>query len=118
MAQELTIDAVRLALGMYQLRAKVASLNIASGSTQGARALRVDFAHAQAALDAAAAGRGDGLAAGIASLTSAHPAPTAEPIQLDDQVAEMTTAGTGYQTLADALSRHFGLMRLAATGRN
>ena len=118
MANEQTIDAVRLALGMYQLRAHVASLNIANASAPGARAVRADFAQAQSALDAAAAGTDAPLAQAIAQLAHATPAITGTPINLDEQVADMAAAGVGYQALGEALSRQFGLMRLAVTGRS
>lgn len=118
MANEQTIDAVRLALGMYQLRAHVASLNIANAGTQGARAVRVDFARAQAALDGAANGADAPLAQAIADIAQAAPLATDAPINLDEQVADMSAAGIGYQALGEALSRQFGLMRLAVTGRS
>jgi len=118
MTQELTIDAVRLALGMYQLRANVASINIANAATPGARALRADFAQARTLLDAAAGGHGAGLAVGIEELAGERAQATSRPVQLDEEVAEMAAASTGFQTLSEALSRQFGLMRLAATGRS
>jgi len=118
MATEQTIDAVRLAMGMYQLRAHVASLNIANASTPGARAARVDFASAQAALHGAAQGAETSLAQAIADITHAAPVATDLPINLDEQVADMSAAGVGYQALGEALSRQFGLMRLAVTGRS
>lgn len=119
MHNEQTIDAVRLALGMYQLRAHVASLNIANASTPGARALRADFARAQAALDAAAtAPEGTDLAQALRDIQSNPTAQTTAPINLDEQVGEMAAAGVGYQSLTEALSRQFGLMRLATTGRS
>jgi flagellar basal body rod protein FlgB len=118
MANEQTIDAVRLALGMYQLRAHVASLNIANAGTPGARAVRADFAQAQAALDASAAGAGVSLAQAIAQIAHSPTAVTDAPINLDEQVADMAAAGVGYQALGEALSRQFGLMRLAVTGRS
>jgi len=118
MTQELTIDAVRLALGMYQLRAQVAGLNIANAGTPSARASRIDFAQTRQALDSAAQGDGAKLATGIEALSHARSAPTPQAIQLDEEVAEMAAASAGYQTLTEALSRQFGLMRLAATGRS
>lgn len=117
MANEQTIDAVRLALGMYQLRAHVASLNITNAGTPGARAVRADFAQAQSVLDAAATGSEAPLAQAIAQLAQSQPTATDAPINLDEQVADMAAAGVGYQALGEALSRQFGLMRLAVTGR-
>jgi flagellar basal body rod protein FlgB len=39
-------------------------------------------------------------------------------VQLDEQVGDMVAASLNYQSLSEALSRHFGLMRLAVTGRS
>ena len=36
----------------------------------------------------------------------------------DEQVGDMVAASLNYQSLSEALSRHFGLMRLAVTGRS
>lgn len=120
MPNEHTIDAVRLALGMYELRAHVASINIANAGTPGARAVRIDFAEAQAALDSAARTGGDeqSLAHALEGLGRATPMSTGESTNLDQQVAEMSAAGLGYQSLTEALSRQFGLMRLSIAGRS
>ncbi len=119
MHNEHTIDAVRLALGMYQMRAYVASLNIANANAPGARALQADFSTAQAALESAAAGSSEpGLTQALKRLQDDTPVRTQDPIQLDQQVGEMAAATMGYQSLGEALSRQFGLMRLATTGRS
>lgn len=116
MATDTTIDAVRLALGLQQLRAQVASLNIANAGTPSAQALRVDFASVQGALTPTADGAR--VETAIDALAGMTPQPTGETIHLDEQVADLTSASTDYQTLTEALSRQFGLMRLALTGRN
>jgi flagellar basal body rod protein FlgB len=116
MATDTTIDAVRLALGLQELRARVASLNIANAGTPSAQALRVDFASVQGALTPSADAAQIGAA--IDALTGIAPQPTGEGIHLDEQVTDLTSASTNYQTLTEALSRQFGLMRLAITGRS
>ena len=116
MATDTTIDAVRLALGLQELRARVASLNIANAGVPSAQTLRADFSSVQAGLDPAAdPQRVDKAIDALADLT---PEPTGVPIHLDAQVAELSSASADYQTLTEALSRKFGLMRLAITGRN
>lgn len=116
MATDTTIDAVRLALGLQELRARVASLNIANAGVPSAQTLRADFSSVQAGLDPAAdPQRVDKAIDALADLT---PEPTGDPIHLDAQVAELSSASADYQTLTEALSRKFGLMRLAITGRN
>lgn len=124
MSDNSTIEAVRLALGMQELQARVASTNIANAGRPDAQALRIDFADAQRALEEAASeamGSGrltDRLRDEEASLGSLSPVRTTEPINLDGQVADMVTASASYQILSEALSRQFGLMRLAVSGRS
>lgn len=123
MSHDIQIDAVRLALTLQQTRARVASINIANAGKPNATALRADFSVAEAALrQAAHAGSiGDGahwLASAERALRDIEMTPTASPIALDEQVAEMATAGADYQALTEALNRRFGLMRLAISGRN
>jgi flagellar basal-body rod protein FlgB len=113
-----TIDAIRLALGMYQTRAEIANSNIANASVPGSLALRADFSQYQAMLEAAANGQGDGLAQAIGSVREPTIRPLETPLNLDEQVSEMVGAGAGFQSLTEALSRQFGLMRLAVVGRN
>lgn len=126
MSNDLTIESVRLALGMQQLRAETAARNIASANLPGARAMRLDFGASQVLL-AQAAGQGAELdpslgralaAAADAMPHAAVPDQEGASIQLDEQVADAASANLGYQALSEALSRHFGLMRLAIAGRN
>lgn len=126
MSNDLTIESVRLALGMQQLRAEMAAQNIASANMSGARAMRLDFGASQALLVQAAE---QGMhpdpsleralsAAADALPNAAVPDPEGGSIQLDEQVADAASANLGYQALSEALSRRFGLMRLAIAGKN
>jgi flagellar basal-body rod protein FlgB len=122
---DLTTQAVRLALGISQLRADVASRNIANASTPGARAVRVDFARSQNLLErvaAAADGNQPSLLQAVADALTQPPGhertDTDVAISLDEQVADLATASTEFQALSESLNRHFGLMRLAIAGRN
>lgn len=126
MSNDLTIESVRLALGMHQLRAETAAQNIARANVPGARVARLDFGASQALL-AHAAGQGadvdPALRQSLAAAANAVPhsvVPDLEgtPIQLDEQVADAASANLGYQALSEALSRHFGLIRLAIAGKN
>lgn len=118
MSQGITVEAVRLALGMNRLRADVAGRNIAQAATPGAQAMRVDFAAVQQALDAAAAGSATRaeLADAMRRLGDAPKQPGGG-VELDAEVAEMVVASTQYQALTEVLGRHFALMRLATSGR-
>lgn len=125
-SNEITVQAVRLAMGMSQLRAEIASQNISSANTPGASATRLDFGRSQGLLERAA-GANDGEASGLlGALLDADASASADrssamqgtAIQLDQEVADMSTATLKYQALTESLNRHFGLMRLAVTGRN
>lgn len=122
MSNDITTEAVRLALGIREAQARSASVNIANAGIEGARAQRVDFAAMQTLLSEAAQGGGDALAARLSAAADgvrAMPAQAGvDPIQADEQVADMVTAGMNYQALGEALSRHFGLLRLSIAGRS
>lgn len=124
MASDITVESVRLALGLQQMRAEVASSNIAHGNTPGHQVRRVDMAGALALLrQAAAPGAGPGLFESLSSMSAADlasvvPDPSVAAAQPDSQVAEMVAASLDFQSLAESLNRHFGLMRLAVSGRS
>lgn len=122
MSAENTIDAVRLALGLHEARARVAGMNVARAGKPDATALKVDFAAIEAALrevaktgDEAAAARL--IEAAARELQGSRPEATHDPIRLDEQMGRIATAGVEYQALTEALSRQFGLMRIAIAGR-
>lgn len=121
MSTDIAIDAIRLALRVQELRAEVASTNIANASTPGAQTLRMDFATAQRALADAAQdnpGAVDALRIARTALADTTAIASPEEIVLDQQVGDLVSAGTDYQALSEALSRQLGLMRLAITGRS
>lgn len=123
MSSEITTQAVRLALGIHELQARVASLNIANVSKPDARAMRVDFGAMHGVLQAAAQGQGDvtlatSLKTALHGLSDLSPETTSLSIRPDDEVGNMVAANVSYQALSEALSRHFGLMRLATSGRS
>lgn len=123
---DLTIEATRLALGIQQLRAETAAQNIALANVPGAKATRMDFSESQALLKQVVSqgvdrdpslGRLLATAADVVPHTNVAGLPS-DSIQLDEQVADASAANLGYQALGEALSRNFGLMRLAITGKN
>lgn len=122
MSGDITTLAVRVALGMHEMQARIASVNVANAGRIEARAMRADFAHVQQALAGAVrADAGDSSAAlhqAEAELRSLVPGTGTEPISADEEIGDMVAASTGYQALTEALSRHFGLMRLAIAGRS
>ena len=122
MATDITTEAVRLALGISQMRAEYASQNIARAGTPGAQAVRLDFGASQGLLaQAVTADAGDDMLLDALTQAASQPAPSrvdAGSVQLDEEVADMSAANLTFQSLSESLSRHFGLMRLAITGRN
>lgn len=120
---DITTQAIRLALRMSQMQAENASQNISRASTPGAHATAVDFGRSQGLLQAAAeSGDRSALFDVLAQSASNVPGVTHEQatagINLDEEVADMSSATLKYQALTESLNRHFGLMRLAITGRN
>lgn len=124
MGYESTIDAIRLGLSIQEMRSRVASMNVANANMPEAHALRMDFSAAEAALRSGSgqgAGSADGeidLVALASRLRGQAPHRSEETIQVDREIGEMATSLVTYQSLAEALSRQFGLMRLAITGRS
>ena len=122
MSSDLTIDAVRLALSVQEMQARVASINVANATRPDARALRADFSATQAMLSDAAQAPSYGVGAQLVQanvdIRAQSVETTTDPIQVDEQIGDMVTASTTYQSLSETLSRYFGLMRLAVAGRN
>lgn len=122
MNSDITIDAVRLALSMNEIRARTAGANIANASRPGASAARVDFAGTQSLLaEISQAQNPEALGAGLQrALVEAAEQPqfdSGQTIQIDAEVGEMVAASAGYQSLTEAVSRYFGLLRLSIAGR-
>lgn len=116
-----TIDAVRLALNLQELRARTASANVAGASQPGAVAQRYDFSGVENALrEAVHAGDGATAARWLrtadAALRGLRPESDGE-IRLDEQIAELSATSVDFQALTEALGRRFGLMRIAISGR-
>ncbi len=110
-------------MGLQQLRAELASNNVARAGTPGARAQTADFAQLEGLLKAYGSGNASSaaLSDGLRALSALKPHDAtveASALGLDTQVAEMSAASMNYQTLGEVLSRQFGLMRLAVTGRS
>lgn len=119
MSQGTTVEAVRLALGMLDAQARVASRNIAQAGQPDAQAMRIDFDGARSLLasvleGSAPASRLDDVRHMV---EQSAPSATGGPIQQDLEVTDMVATSLHYQTLTEALSRHFGLMRLSISGR-
>lgn len=119
---DITTEAVRLGLDLAQVRAEIASANVARANVPGAMLQRADFADALDALEAAAKGDA-GAEARMQAISQQSlrseigQSVAADAASLDDQVAELSTQGLAYRALTDGLSRHFALMQLAISGK-
>jgi flagellar basal body rod protein FlgB len=112
------IHAASLGLSMAQRRAEVAATNIALRGDGTRAAQRVDFSQQLGLLQRVARGGEVSPSALTQAAVEAAPLRTeAGPSSLDHEVAELATAQLQYQSLAEAVNRHFALTRLALSGR-
>lgn len=120
---DLTVDAVRMALNLNQLKAEVTSWNIVNASAADAPMFVVEQSATDALLLAAAGQPNQSVRDELAAPSSptmavVHEQYAADRPSLDQLVADSVSAGMNYQALTESLSRHFGLMRLAINGRS
>jgi len=120
---DLTVDAVRMALNLNQLKAEVTSWNIVNASAADAPMFVVEQSATDALLLEAAGQPNQSVRDELAAPSSptmavVHEQYTADRPSLDQLVADSVSAGMNYQALTESLSRHFGLMRLAINGRS
>lgn len=118
---DITTEAVRMGLDIAQLRLQMASFNIAHADTDG-MVQRADFSRALGKLDAVADGSAQTSA--IAGLSSdqlaaevSTSASTGAALSSDDLVAQASIQGGVYRALSEGMSRRFGLMQLAISGK-
>lgn len=118
--ESLTTAMLGMALDAASLRHQAISANIANVQTQGYVSLRVSF---EDQLEAARRSLYERGSIDQTSLTSVRPRlepaldmdGQALPLQLDDQVAQMTVNAVQYQALLKGLSRHLSLQMIAAS---
>lgn len=123
MGSDLTTESVRLAMNVAQSRAEVSGNNISAAGIPNAKTVMVDSAFASRLLSSAVMNDGNtDLAASIRKLSDENDSVSLKtdesPVNLDEQVAELSSANLEYTALVDVLNRRFGLMRLAISGRN
>lgn len=121
---DLTLEAVRVGLDLNATRMQIASTNIARADVPGARLEGADFSEALTALSEAAQGA-DTDPARLETITpqtlradvQAFGPAGANPVALDDQIAELNADSVTYRALAVGLTRRFALMQLAIAGK-
>ncbi|MDO8330483.1 MAG: hypothetical protein Q7T36_08445 [Fluviicoccus sp.] len=116
------VDVVRVSMQLEEARAKVAARNISMANVPGSHAIRFDIASAMQMLHASLSDA-DTLASAVMELNSEGvdsrirtPSGLSTRIELDEEVAELSSASGRYQALADGVSRQFALMQLAVKG--
>ena len=118
---DITTETVRLGLDVAQLRLQMASFNIAHADTDG-MVQRADFSRAIGSLDAAT----EDSAPSSAFVDLSHQELASEittvqasdgPPSLDDMVAQASIQGGVFRALSEGMSRRFGLMQLAISGK-
>ncbi|HVJ38112.1 MAG TPA: hypothetical protein VM687_09975 [Stenotrophomonas sp.] len=121
MASDITVEAVRAALNLQQVKAEVAGWNIVNARAADGPVFVVDDSRAREVL--AGAVEWDSEPSRAAHLAESATAIVDERYDLprpslDDSVADSVTAGLNYQALSESLGRHLALMRLAISGRS
>jgi flagellar basal body rod protein FlgB len=121
-SSDLVINATSWAMRLEQTKADMASRNIAAANIPGSRPMQVDFASQVSLLKNAVNTGAD--AESIAGLLRQSFGTTVSKnigisggVQLDTEVADLTSAELRYRTLAEGLSRQLSLLTIAASGR-
>src|SRR5690242_18891410 len=117
-------QAIRVGLDLNQFRMQNASSSTGKGDEPGARLRHADFSEALAALHEAAQDPDDNPARSemitpqaLHRVTETFGVVIANPVALDDQIAELNADSVTYRALATGLTRRFALMQLAIDGK-
>ena len=117
--ESLTTATLSRALDAASLRQQAIAANVANANTAGFVSLRVDFDTHLVDARTSLRERGSVEPRDLEALRpllelDADEAGVASPVQLDQQMADMARNAVHYQALAQGLSRHFGLLAMAA----
>ncbi len=121
-SSELVIDVISWAMRLEQTKADMASRNIAAANIPGTRPMQVDFTSQINLLkNAVYTGADTESVAGLMhqpfATTESKNVGIGGGVQLDSEVADLTSAELRYKTLAEALSRQLSLLTIAASGK-
>lgn len=119
--ESVTKDLAVTVLDALLLRHRVIAANIANHSSEGFRAMRLEFeAHLDPVRQALAAGSDDNAVRALLEQTKAQtalaPAPGDGVVRLDEEMAELAKNTLQYQALLTAMGKLGALKRLAVTG--
>ena len=117
--ESLTTASLAKALEAASLRQQAIATNVANANSAGFSAVRVGFEAQLADARNSLHERGSVERRDLDALqptveVDVDEAGAAMPLQLDQQMAEMARNAVHYQSLAQGLSRHFGLLAMAA----
>lgn len=121
-SSDLTIDVVSWAMRLEKAKADMSSRNIASANVPGANPMRIDFSSQIDALKNILNSNVDEqslkqiLSQPFEQVATKNLS-VSGGVQLDSEVADLTSAELRYKTLAEALSRKLSIHSLAASGR-
>lgn len=116
-SSELTIEAVRLALGASALRHEVITTNIANVSTPDYVRMKVSFDEQLASALAGAQASGMGAAEQLAGLRpTVEAAPEGGKVQIDTEMTAMSENSLRYHALTRGLSRYFSILDAIVSG--
>lgn len=110
-------------MALDEARAKVASANIANVNTTGYEPQRIDFQGQLSALQTAAesGSLGNALdvvhAEGFSTVSQPADSLLGGQVNLDQEVTNLVTASTDYQSVLESLNRYFMLLHLAITAQ-
>ncbi len=121
-SSDLVIDVTSWAMRLEQTKADMASRNIAAANIPGSRPMQVDFANQVNLLKNAVYTGADtesiaGLLRQSFGTTASKNTGIGGGVQLDTEVADLTSAELRYKTLAEGLSRQLSLLTIAASGK-
>lgn len=121
-SSDLVIDVTSWAMRLEQTKADMASRNIATANIPGSRPMQVDFTSQINLLKNAVYTGADtesiaGLLNQSFTTTESKNTGLSGGVQLDSEVADLTSAELRYKTLAEGLSRQLSLLTIAASGK-
>lgn len=121
-SSDLVIEVTSWAMRLEQSKTDMASRNIATANIPGSRPMQVDFASQINLLKNAVSTNTDvasiaGLLSQSFTTTESKNTGISGGVQLDAEVADLTTAELRYKTLAEGLSRQLSLLTIAASGK-
>lgn len=118
----LSIELLSWAMDRALASHSVARLNVANANVDGFKAVSISFEQQLSALQSAANPNEirstlATIQQNVEEMLSHNTSITTQPVRLDAEVADLVSFSGSYQSLADAMSRKVGLMKLAITSK-